>query len=465
MGFFKDGIWGESEVRFLGLYVALCERNLQYLVDWDQVDSLRELERQFEQVFPTVISIDGKPPNFEWLQRLLTPNMTEFVREVQQYFPQIDLPEVTPNSGIILPSKPEWNPSSRDGHLTLYWLIRAYFTHLRRSVSLWSAIDGHDFFEDALFHELPYLGQGEQFPLEPSEQESRRNRRVEFVVLRIDESETKTLYENVKVDFGYFRMSFTGSIGIWAGANRTLAGHIEFQPSKMGKTESQEALPANRLAMVGRVKDNIYKNDVGGTAALFAGARAELGLKAAFEWAPPAEPAPPEEDASPATAEFKTLGSAGYTLSGLAGAGLGGDFKFGFDQASARFVIRIRAEAALGLGFGGCINFHVGLREMGDFIILVWQKLAEADFSWIDLFEGENDASGIDVFELFSAFAWKLLKRGFVPQAMGTFAVGLVSHEIVKLLNDSFALLDDWRNRTQKSDRINELIESIHRKP
>src|SRR5690606_24845036 len=53
----------------------------------------------------------------------------------------------------------------------------------------------------------------------------------------------------------------------------------------------------------------------------------------------------------------------------------------------------------------------------------------------------------------------------FVPQAMGTFAVGLVSHEIVKLLNDSFALLDDWRNRTQKSDRINEIIESIHRKP
>lgn len=465
MGFFKDGIWGESEVRFLGLYVALCERNLQYLVDWDQVDSLRELERQFEQVFPTVISIDGKPPNFEWLQRLLTPNMTEFVREVQQYFPQIDLPEVTPNSGIILPSKPEWNPSSRDGHLTLYWLIRAYFTHLRRSVSLWSAIDGHDFFEDALFHELPYLGQGEQFPLEPSEQESRRNRRVEFVVLRIDESETKTLYENVKVDFGYFRMSFTGSIGIWAGANLTLAGHIEFQPSKMGKTESQEALPANRLAMVGRVKDNIYKNDVGGTAALFAGARAELGLKAAFEWAPPAEPAPPEEDASPATAEFKTLGSAGYTLSGLAGAGLGGEFKIGFDRIAMRFVIRIKAEAALGLGFGGCINFHVGIREMGDFIILVWQKLAEADFSWIDLFEGENDASGINVFELFSAFAWKLLSNGNVSGAMKMLAVGGALDGMVTLLQQADDLIDEWKIEQADQERVSTLVEAIERRP
>src|SRR5690606_32349499 len=120
---------------------------------------------------------------------------------------------------------------------------------------------------------------------------------------------------------------------------------------------------------------------------------------------------------------------------------------------------------ALGLGFGGCINFHVGLREMGDFIILVWQKLAEADFSWIDLFEGENDASGIDVFELFSAFAWKLLKRGFVPQAMGTYALGFVADDIVDLLERAQGLVAEWKRQGTEAERVDQLVDTISQKP
>lgn len=460
LNFFEQRVWGESEVRFLGLCIALHLNQWQTLVNWDQVDDLRELERQ----------LDRYTANSEWLQRLRTPDMRAFVREIQNYYPRLALPDKRPNSGIIMPSEPEWRPNTRQGVLTLYWLIRGYFTLLRQSVSSLIEQDRHNFFEDVLFHELPYAGLGERFPIEPTQKESRRNRRVEFAVFRIDESKTRTLYEPHRINLGHCRIKFTGSVSFWAGANLSLAGHVEFQPTRAGKTESSEPTPPDRLAVVGRIKDNEYKDVVGGTASLFAGAKAELGLKAELDWAPPPEESASgndSEDKSGAIAvpEFKTLGSIGYTVSGMLGVGFDGDIKIGFDPESKRFVIRLKAKAALGPGYGGSLDFQVGIRDMGEFIVVVWRKLAEVDFSWIDIFETEEDASGINVFELFSAFSWKLLKTGNVPGAMAAFSSGAALEISAALLKQARNLVHHWMDNKRKIYQANTLIDSIYSRP
>ncbi|WP_428625313.1 hypothetical protein, partial [Sedimenticola sp.] len=163
--------------------------------------------------------------------------------------------------------------------------------------------------------------------------------------------------------------------------------------------------------------------------------------------------------------EFNTLGSIGYTLTGMVGIGVKYDLKIGFDQACQRFIIRFAAEACLGPGFGGQVDLTVGIGQCWDFITLVHGELRRHNFSYLDLFEKENDESGIDVFELFSAWAWKMLKMGNLPAAGAAIAVGVSAEMVIEILSDARGIIREWERTQTIQKQTDELIDTLHEKP
>jgi len=123
----------------------------------------------------------------------------------------------------------------------------------------------------------------------------------------------------------------------------------------------------------------------------------------------------------------------------MAGIGLSGEFKIGFDEESQRFVVKVKAQAALGLGIGGQLDIVVSIGAMWDFVTFVHSELARHDFNYLDIFEtadNPDDESDIDVFELFSALSWKLLTQGKPLSAAAALGVGALADQIIDALND-----------------------------
>jgi hypothetical protein len=83
----------------------------------------------------------------------------------------------------------------------------------------------------------------------------------------------------------------------------------------------------------------------------------------------------------------------------------------------------------------------------------------------MDFFEKENDESGIDVFELFSAWAWKMLKSGNLPAAGAAIAVGASAEMVISLLSDFDTLMDEWDFDKKVKEQTGTLIDTLHKKP
>ncbi|MEJ2456294.1 MAG: hypothetical protein P8103_19390, partial [Candidatus Thiodiazotropha sp.] len=187
------------------------------------------------------------------------------------------------------------------------------------------------------------------------------------------------------------------------------------------------------------------------------------GLKGSADWKRPSQKPKYGEKFEPS--EFQALGSIGYTVTGMVGIGGKFDLKIGFDQTSQRFVMRFTAEACLGPGFGGQVDITVGIGQCWDFITLVHGQLKRHDFSYMDFFEKENDESGIDVFELFSAWAWKMLKSGNLPAAGAAIAVGASAEMVIEILSDARGIIREWERTETVQKQTDELINTLHEKP
>jgi hypothetical protein len=70
------------------------------------------------------------------------------------------------------------------------------------------------------------------------------------------------------------------------------------------------------------------------------------------------------------------------------------------------------------------------------FITLVHGELERHDFHYLDIFEKEGDESGIDVFELYSAWAWKLLQQCKAVEALSVMVAGKATEFVVEILSD-----------------------------
>mgnify|MGYP003682101111 FL=1 len=236
------------------------------------------------------------------------------------------------------------------------------------------------------------------------------------------------------------------------------------------------AAPQGMLAVVGAVRDERRNGKVsdktivqakgaleaGANAAAFAGAKAELGLRASVDWRPPPKESEPGKSVEPS--KFGALGSAGYTVTGMLGIGGSAEFKVGFDQDSSRFVIKMKAEACLGPGCGGQFNVTVGVGQCWAFITLIHGELERHNFSYLDVFEKAEDESGLDVFELYSAWAWKMLQQGNT-WAGPAFAAGKSVEMLVDALQYTDKLLAEWKQAEVIQKQTDTLIETLHQKP
>ncbi len=260
-------------------------------------------------------------------------------------------------------------------------------------------------------------------------------------------------------------------------------------------------------------------NSAGGaiSGGIFFGAKAEGGLKAAIDWRPPKQeakaekykypPVPPsnlhnlptnnefesanyqnflrenstqrslvpdrgnnmvEPDApkySNTIRDFVTLGDVGYTVTGMAGVGLEGEFSIGFDTTSKRFQIKVKAEAALGVGFGGSFSFSVGIEHMFDFAQMVHEKLRSQDFHFIDIFEAGDSEDDINTYELFSAWSYEMFEQGHILKGGLLYQAGNALDGARKILENYDNVIIDWKKAQNESENLNTLIRTIYAKP
>ena len=149
----------------------------------------------------------------------------------------------------------------------------------------------------------------------------------------------------------------------------------------------------------------------------------------------------------------------------MAGAGLEGEFKIGFDAETKRFQIKISAKACLGLGFGGGFSFSVAINHIFDFVKLVHKKLSDNDFHFIDVFESRSSGAEIDVYDLFCAISFELLKEGKPLQAGLVYVAGNAIDSSMEMLEVYDTTITKWQEANNFSNNIKSLLETINGKP
>jgi hypothetical protein len=81
------------------------------------------------------------------------------------------------------------------------------------------------------------------------------------------------------------------------------------------------------------------------------------------------------------------------------------------------------------------------------------------------MFETERDESGIDVYELFSAWAWKLMSQGEFAKGVAVYVGGALWDTAIELLDDVDKVIFDWNEGKIMNEQTNIMIENIHKKP
>ncbi|MEJ2407644.1 MAG: OmpA family protein, partial [Candidatus Thiodiazotropha sp.] len=441
MSQFAQGHWGQDEADFMAYAIVIMRDNSKIEVDWDAIVTPNHKVSLVAQLKQQVPDLDQR------IAALTLPEQREVL-----FLPRERWSEIKTDSG-------HQKPMTRLAYLIQWYVDRVKY-HAYGKAGL-----QEDLFKKVRFYSEPYISKGETDLAQPVDSEAFQNRRCDFVAWEIDTEKSHKVYTQTPVNFGEFRMQVRGHISGWAGANIELGGELAI------------ATPKGMMAAVGAIRDvknqgRVGKQTIkggkgalsaGSNAAAFAGAKAELGLKGSADWRAPPEQPKYGEKFQPS--DFQSLGSIGYTLTGMVGIGGKFDLKIGFDQTCQRFVMRFAAEACLGPGFGGQVDITVGIGQCWDFITLVHGQLKRHDFSYMDFFEKGNDESGVDVFELFSAWAWKMLKSGNLPAAGAAIAVGASAEMVVGLLIDFRELLVDWENSEVIQKQTDKLIDTLHEKP
>ncbi len=440
MSQFAQGHWGQDEADFMAYAILVFNGTIKTEVDWDDIVTANHK-------VSLVAQLKRQVPDLERQAEAASPEMRAAI-----FLPSQRWSEIKTDSGRL-------QPVTRLAYLIEWYVDRVKY-HAYGKAGL-----QEDLFKKIPFYSEPYISRGETELAKKVDSEAFQNRRCDFMAWEIDTEKSHKVYTQTEVNFGEFRIQLRGHISGWAGANIHLGGELAL------------ASPKGMMAAVGAIRDVKNQGKVGeqtikgakealsagSNAAAFAGAKAELGLKGSADWKRPPQEPKYGEPLHPS--DFQSLGSIGYTVTGMVGLGGKFDLKIGFDQTSQRFVMRMAAEACLGPGFGGQLDITVGIGQCWDFITLVHGQLKRHDFSYMDFFEKENDESGIDVFELFSAWQRKMFYMSGLPVVGPAMAVGSSAGMIHKLLVDFRELLVDWENSKVIQTQTDNLIETLHEKP
>ena len=292
-----------------------------------------------------------------------------------------------------------------------------------------------------------------------------KNRRCEFLAWEIDTTKTTSVEKDQEIYLGHLRGTFSGHISAWAGANINLNAGLAVACPKGILTV--KGSPKEEVSD-GKVNADSFKaaqeNLASAGAQAFAGVKVEAGLKAILDWKPPqTKPESGQQSVTELTkpSSFAPLGSVGYTLTGLIGIGAKADFKIGFDQISHKFVVKVNAETALGLGVGGQLDIVVGIGQCWDFIALIHDQLKRNNFNFVDIFETEEDESGLNVFDLYNVWNFKLIVSGNPLIASAVLAVKGASEVAFQLLDLAFDILKEWEDDRIINQQMDTLIETL----
>ncbi|MEH6451162.1 MAG: hypothetical protein V7765_21030 [Oleispira sp.] len=412
------------------------------------------------------------PAGFSWEQIGKSNEGTKLIDQLRTACP--DLEQQIEEKGLggrrLFPDRTDWFNENGKVSRKLKYVIEQYIQHIRaRAESLIE--DGIDLSSIELFS-IPFISEGESGPQIDVPDEVFENRRCEFVAWQLDLDKTKIEWDKVPLNLGKLRARFQGHISAWAGANLQLGGQIavavpqgalalaplinEYADARKIENDDARAGAKRQANAKALTKAQLEAEAV---VEAYLGGKAAVGLKASLDWRKP------KTKGDSSAPNFEPFGSAGYTVTGLAGIGGKGEFKIGFDDKSQRFVIKLKAEAALGLGIGGQFEFVVGIGHCFEFIKFVYEELERNNFSYIDIFDKLADGSEYEVFDLFSAYAWDLLRKGKFNTAAGVLGVGVVAEASVQILDSAAELLNGWNDSNIKTEQLNNLMESIQVKP
>lgn len=512
LNFFKSGQWGDDEVRLMAA-TTLCLDHWQLDLDWKNIDSEDALLAQIRTRLANLeenendntsnISIEQRfdmPQNLgnalqrarlEEAEELIDKGSTAALIKMFQQGGNVELPSPI----RLIPG--DWSPKHPSGIATLRSVIGAYFNVSRTAVEN-ELPPGAVFFDKVSFHSEETKGLGESSLKIASNTREERNRRLELIPYGLTSQREKM--EHGTYNFGEVRMQLSGKISGEAGVNLNLGAKVDFEVNKdllmvgglVGGALGQDVTatggasktidPANTVSYEkettkaapseGSKARSLADFNAGAEAkgGAFIGAKAEAGIKAAIEWRPPeksAEEVKAEASlpASKTIRDFLLLGDVGYSVTGMAGAGLEGEFKIGFDRESKRFQIKVKAQASLGLGCGGAFSFSVAIKHIFDFVKLVHEKLSDNDFHFIDVFESTSDGSEIDVYKLFSAWSFEMLQRGQILEAGLAYVAGGALEAANELLSKADNIIDDWDEEEIEAENLDTLLETIHKNP
>ncbi|MFJ3076932.1 hypothetical protein [Pseudomonas sp. NPDC087029] len=196
-------------------------------------------------------------------------------------------------------------------------------------------------------------------------------------------------------DMGHFRLvvaqRLTGFIGASAmlegqlqvmvkGDNQVLAGQKGGRLPRFKERRTRGAVFYQQMA---REEEGLNLSAEG-----FAGVRAEAGLKGSLQWLKPAEPFDPDNMAAgllKSTGEFTDFCSIASSISGMAGAGLGGKFYCTF--INGRFCFHVAASLCWGVGAKGAVICEVGVSTIIEFGAWLIYQLYRLNYRFFDVVE------------------------------------------------------------------------------
>ncbi len=465
----KDSDWGTVEKDFMKLSIWYAKKERFYFYEHIanmQVDDGDTMEDLLKKIYRPV---SRSPFPHDQLE---TPSLKK-IRQQELHNAQKNIIKDGPSFGTISNMQfdgiPGINPLEDlfEKKLSEKLLIESYFgTVIKYALEEVQGVRSS--YLDLFYFDcvsLPYLSKGEDQPVENTGEKSAANRRVELEAWGL---ETEYDKKKKKVDFGSTRIKVTGTVSCFVGATIGLSANVDLVTCNgvaqlVGKQKEKEEVVKYEGNKV--VPGEMGAANASADAGAFAGASAQAGLAIALEWKTPKvtslKPKP----------EFGVLASVGGSITGTAGASLKGEFKIGFDRQTGTFQIKMKAQAAWGLGGGGSWSFTVGVQQLWDFVTLVYDKLQEHDFNFIDIFEDEKDEDGdeteskINVYEVYTSWVVEQYKQGHVLQATGMAIGGLVTIKAFELLSDYQDILDKWKEHSENKEELETMIRQINTRP
>lgn len=300
----------------------------------------------------------------------------------------------------------------------------------------------------------PIIGQGEEKLKVDTQLDNAENRRISFNLYGVTKHNDEKGYK--KIDLGYGRIRVHGQVTAFVGASLAMAGAVELNTYKgaallVAKKSKEDK--DGELTPYSQVNPNeTAKAEVNARA--FVGAEAQAALSAALEW-------------SKTTSDFKLLASIGGSISGTVGAGIDGEFKIGFDQETSTFQIKMKAQATWGLGGGGSWCLSIGVQQLYDFIILIFEKLKDADFNFLAIFEkkldnkNEETESNIDVYQLYITWVIELWQQEDYATAIVAAQAGVVASSWFTVLTNINKFIKDIKSSKVNEEKAQTLITNV----